>query len=202
SKGVVAHLVEKWQTAVIFNKLSGSPTTFTPGSCSFTSSTASTSTACTYNGIGTNPIQLGPLPGGSVHFSGNSVLYFDGLTQVPDPSIKNMPASLQPLANLYALAGPDGKIILQNPVAGSLGGLSPTSYRGLGSFTFNMQLSKAITISQERGITLRVRADATNLLNKPIWGSPSLNIDSITGFGLITSATGNRSIQLGARVDF
>jgi len=48
---------------------------------------------------------------------------------------------------------------------------------------------------------LRLRADALNILNRPIWGTPNLNIDS-TSFGQITSATGNRNIVLGARVEF
>jgi hypothetical protein len=113
-----------------------------------------------------------------------------------------MPANLQSLASIFALAGPDGKIILQNPAIGTLGGLSPTAYRGLGSFTFNMQASKAITISKDRNMTLRIRVDATNVLNKPIWGTPSLNIDSTTSFGLVTSASGTRSMQLGARLEF
>jgi hypothetical protein len=39
------------------------------------------------------------------------------------------------------------------------------------------------------------------LLNKPIWGTPNLNIDS-TSFGQITSASGNRNVNLTLRVTF
>jgi hypothetical protein len=60
---------------------------------------------------------------------------------------------------------------------------------------------KAITLNQEHNVTLRVRADAINLLNTPIWNTPNLNIDS-TSFGQITGASGNRTVVLGARVEF
>jgi hypothetical protein len=189
SHGILGHLVEKWQTAVIFNKQSGTPNTF------------GNSAGDTFNGQSTTDIPLGALPSGSVHMVGNNVEYFSGLTQVQDPSVKLLPSNLQSLSTLYAIQGANGQLLLQNPVPGSLGPLSPTSYRGLGTFTLNLQLSKAVTLSQERNVTLRLRADALNLLNTPIWGNPSLNIDS-TSFGQITSAGGNRNVVLGARVEF
>jgi hypothetical protein len=189
SHGIVNRLVEKWQTAVIFNKQSGTPTTF------------GTSAGGTFNNVNTTDIALGPLPSGSVQKVGNNVVYFSGLTQVQDPSVRLLPSNLQSLSTLYAIQGANGQTILENPVPGQLGPLSPTSYRGLGSFTFNVQLSKAVTLSQEHNVTLRLRADALNILNRPIWGTPNLNIDS-TSFGQITSATGNRNIVLGARVEF
>jgi hypothetical protein len=189
SRGVLGRLVEKWQTAVIFNKQSGTPTTF------------STSAGGTFNTTSTTDIALGALPSGSVHASGNNIVYFSGLTQVQDPTVKNLPSNLQSLSTLYAIQGANGQLLLQNPTPGSLSPLSPTAYRGLGTFTLNLQLSKAVTLNAERNITLRLRADALNLLNRPIWNNPSLNIDS-TSFGQITSATGNRNIVLGARVEF
>jgi len=189
SHGVVSRLVEKWQTAVIFNKQSGTPTTF------------GNSAGDTFNGSSATDMQFGPLPSGSVQKVGNNVVYFSGLTQVPDPSLRNLPANLQNLSTLYAIRGANGQTLLANPVPGLLGSLSQSAWRGLGSFTLNMQLSKAVTISSEHNITLRVRADAISLLNRPIWGAPNLNIDS-TSFGQITSATGNRSVVLGARLEF
>ncbi|HTX39911.1 MAG TPA: carboxypeptidase-like regulatory domain-containing protein [Bryobacteraceae bacterium] len=189
SHGVVSHLVEKWQTAVIFNKQSGTPTSF------------SNSAGDTFNGNASTDMQWGPLPSGSVQKVGNNVVYFNGLTQIPDPSIKNIPSSLQSLSTLYAIQGANGQLLMSNPVPGLLGSMNQAAYRGLGSFTLNMQLSKAVTINRERNITLRVRADAINLLNRPIWGTPNLNIDS-TSFGQITTATGNRSVVLGARLEF
>ena len=189
SHGVVGHIVEKWQTALLFYKLSGGPTQF------------NNSSGNTFNNLAPTSVQLGALPSGSVYKSGNNMAYFTGLTQVKDPSILNMPANLQSQSALFAIQDSSGKIILQNPAPGSLGTLSPTSWRGLGSFTLNLQASKFVTLNRERNITMNFRADAINLLNHPIWGTPNLNIDS-TSFGLITSATGTRSVNLTARITF
>ena len=48
---------------------------------------------------------------------------------------------------------------------------------------------------------LQVRADFFSIFNKMNWGNPSSSI-SASDFGRITSATGNRSMQLGARLSF
>jgi hypothetical protein len=64
-----------------------------------------------------------------------------------------------------------------------------------------MQLSKSVLLSKERNITLKLRADATNLLNSPIWNTPNLTINS-TGFNQITSAGGNRAVAIGMRIEF
>jgi hypothetical protein len=141
------------------------------------------------------------MPSGSVHIVGNNVAYFNNVTQVADPSIKNMPASLQSQSPLFAIQNAGGQVILQNPALGTLGGLSPTAYRGLGTFTLNMQVSKSILLSKEHNFTLKLRADAINLLNHEIWSTPSLNIDS-TSFGLITAATGARVMNVSVRLEF
>jgi len=188
--GVLARVVERWQTAVIFNKFSGSPTTFTD-SAGGTFNNTTTATA----------VLNGPIPSGSVHIVGNNVAYFNNLTQVTDPSAKNLPSALQSQSALFAVQNASGQTILQNPALGTLGGLSPTAYRGLGTFTLNAQASKSILISKEHNFTLKLRADAINLLNHEIWSTPSLNIDS-TSFGLITAATGARVVNVSVRLEF
>jgi len=193
--GVVGHVVERWTTSVIFYKTSGTPTAFTNY---FNSSGV---TGGTFNYSAPTSTAVGSLPSGNVYKSGNNVLYFNGLTQVADPSIQNMPANLQSLSPLYALQNSSGQMVLENPAPGSLGSLNPTNFRGLGSFTLNLQLSKPVVLNRERNIVMTFRADAINLLNKPIWGTPNLNIDS-TSFGQITSANGNRSVNLTLRVNF
>jgi Carboxypeptidase regulatory-like domain/TonB dependent receptor len=196
SHGAVAHMVEKWQTSVIFYKLSGTPT-------GFSNSFSSPQTFGTYNTVTPTPVNVGALPTGSVYKSGNNVLYFQGLTQVPDPSVKNMPSNLQSLSPLLAVQNASGQVVLQNPVAGQLGSLSPTNFRGLGTFTLNLTASKPVVLSRERNIVMTFRADAINLLNKPVWSTPNLNIDS-TSFGQITSTVSNtnRQINLTLRVTF
>ena len=189
SHGVVARAVEQWTTSVIYYKTSGTPTGF------------STSDGGTFNTGTPTPLALGSLPTGSVYKSGNNVLYFTGLTQVPDPTIKLLPSNLQSLSALYAIQNASGQVVLQNPAPGQLGTLSPTNFRGLGSFTLNLQISKPVVLNREHNIVMTFRGDAINLLNKPIWGTPNLNIDS-TSFGQITSASGNRNVVLGVRLEF
>jgi hypothetical protein len=70
---------------------------------------------------------------------------------------------------------------------------------GPSALGLDMALSKKVSLGKTRSFTLR--ADAINVLNRPIWGNPNLNINSTT-FGRITTATGNRTITFNARVDF
>ena len=101
---------------------------------------------------------------------------------------------------------PNGQIAVENPLLGTNGGADPTMFHGLGSYSFNVDLSKAIVLNAERNIRMTLRADALNVLNSPIWSSPStanMSINS-TSFGQITSTvTGsNRNVVVGARLDF
>jgi hypothetical protein len=187
--GVLARIVEKWQSAVIFTKQSGAPTNFT-------------GTGATFNGNTGTVVINGAVPTGSVHMVGNNVLYFpSGYTQVPDPSVQNLPSNLQSLSTLLALQGPNGQIAVQNPLLGTIGGTDPTMFHGMGTYTLNVQLSKSIMLNTEHNIRMTLRADALNILNSPIWNTPSLSINS-TSFGQITGASGNRNVVLGARIDF
>lgn len=186
--GVLAHIVEKWQSSVIFNKLSGAPTNFT-------------GTGATFNGLTGTSVINGAIPKGSVQIVGNNVTFFNGYSQVPDPSVKNLPANLQSLSTLLSLQNPSGQIAVQNPLVGTIGGTNQTMFHGLGSYTFNIQLSKSIVLSTEHNIRMTLRADALNVLNKPIWSNPSFSVNS-TSFGLITGAGGNRNVVVGGRLDF
>jgi hypothetical protein len=189
SHGLLAHVVEKWTSSVIFSKTSGSPSAF------------SNSGGGTFNNATPTSVALGPLPSGSPYINGNNVAYFTGLKQVTDPSVALMPANLQSQSSLLAIAGSNGNVLIDHPLPGQLGSLSPFNFRGLGSYTFNLQVSKPVVLNRERNIQMIFRADAINVLNKPIWSTPTVNIDS-TSFGLITSATGNRTVNLTLRVTF
>jgi hypothetical protein len=46
-------------------------------------------------------------------------------------------------------------------------------FHGLGSYSLNVDSSKSIVLNRERNIRVTVRADAVNILNSPIWSSPS-----------------------------
>jgi hypothetical protein len=62
-----------------------------------------------------------------------------------------------------------------------------------------MALMKRIKMKESSSFT--IRADAINVLNKPQWGDPNLNINSAS-FGRITTATGARTVTINARIDF
>ena len=51
------------------------------------------------------------------------------------------------------------------------------------------------------GRRFQIRAEFLNLLNRNTFGSPNVNVNS-TLFGQVTSTSGNRTVQLAARLDF
>jgi hypothetical protein len=63
----------------------------------------------------------------------------------------------------------------------------------------NMTFAKNIAMGGAR--KLQVRADFFSLLNKKNWGNPVTAINA-SDFGRLTSAVGNRTMQLGARLSF
>src|SRR5687767_10849084 len=65
------------------------------------------------------------------------------------------------------------------------------------NMTENMSLAK--TISMPNQIRLDVRIEAFNLLNRTIWGEPEQNFNN-NNFGLITSASAPRQMQLGLKL--
>jgi hypothetical protein len=62
----------------------------------------------------------------------------------------------------------------------------------------NMTIAKNFRMRER---TLQVRADVFSALNRKIWGNPITAINN-SQFGRLTSAGGNRSMQLGARFTF
>jgi hypothetical protein len=94
-----------------------------------------------------------------------------------------------------------GNIILQNPDAGRAGnlGLGLSGVEGPGRLGLDMALQKRTRLTEKT--TFSIRADAVNVLNRPMWDIPNTDINSAT-FGRITTATGARTIVINARVDF
>ena len=83
--------------------------------------------------------------------------------------------------------------------------ISPTSpyfswLRGPRRTSLNVSLVKSVTIAEQ--IKFQVRADASNLLNSPIWDNPGTNMSSPTTFGVISSTSSARKILIGARISF
>jgi hypothetical protein len=83
--------------------------------------------------------------------------------------------------------------------------VSPTSpsldwLRGTRKTTLNMSLVKDVKIREQ--LQFQVRADASNLLNSPIWDNPGTDMSSPTTFGVINTTGPARKILIGARLTF
>jgi Carboxypeptidase regulatory-like domain/TonB dependent receptor len=174
--GFVDRLIGGWQIGTIFNKFSGQPLTFTAQN--------------TINAFGTSgatgftPNIAGPIPGGEVQRVGNGVIYFNNLTQIPDPGIANLFSTLRPFSTLRAIAA-NGTPILVNPGPGQLGTLGQNTFTGPGTFRFDVNLIKRIRITER--VILQLGATAQNLTNTEQFGNPNLNINDLN-FGRITSS--------------
>jgi hypothetical protein len=185
------HIVGDWQVAGIFRWTSGAPLGFTTGGANIWSSTSNT------------PHILVPLPKGklTIRKDGRLPSYFDTLTQATDPGRAGV-TSTNTLVNAYdrrAIFDDKGAAILVNPAPGQVGSLAVRSIEGPSRFQFDMNLHKRIRIDERREFELR--ADVVNVLNRPVFGNPNLNINS-ANFGLIDSADPGRRFTLGARLNF
>ena len=83
--------------------------------------------------------------------------------------------------------------------------VSPTSpsldwLRGTRKTTLNMSLLQDVKIRER--LQFQVRADASNLLNSPIWDNPGTDMSSPTTFGVITTTGPARKILIGAQLTF
>jgi hypothetical protein len=71
--------------------------------------------------------------------------------------------------------------------------------RSPANWDLHTAIAKNFAVGGDR--RLQVRVDLFSALNKMNWGNPQASINS-TEFGRITSAGGNRSMQVGARLTF
>jgi len=95
--------------------------------------------------------------------------------------------------------GSQGQLILQNPLPGHQGNFS--SYiEGLGSFSFDMGMTKSIQLTE--GKSLNIRMNANNILNHPSPTSPGFTVGGFGTFGVTGMKTGNRSFQGNVTIRF
>ncbi|MGI8741877.1 MAG: carboxypeptidase regulatory-like domain-containing protein [Bryobacteraceae bacterium] len=161
-----------------------------------------------YNNFGGGtPLSLVPLSKnlGSLIKTGNGVVYFSGLKQVPDPLISTITTvnGIQGRVTLKAIADSSGNLILENPPAGVFGTLAPNFLRGPGFFNVDVDLLKRIRIVEGKELVLRM--DVISATNSPIFSNPNTNIND-PNFGRITSVNGtqggNRIVVIGLRFNF
>ena len=157
----------------------------------------------TISTVNAKPNVAGEIPRdmGKITKVSNGVVYFDGYTQIADPSFT--PTTLNSMNVAYnnkAIVAPNGQIILVNPQPGELGTLGYTTLRGPGIIRFDMTMVKRFKIHETREFEFRV--DAINVLNHPNFGNPNTGINGNNTFGRITTATGARSFIINTRVNF
>jgi hypothetical protein len=212
SHGVLARVIEGWQTSWIVNLQSGAPLTI--------------GGQANLYGLGT-PDQVRPFnfngARGVTWPSGSNVgNYFGGIFQkVKDPQCLAIEASLQSGCTLQAVADKSGNIILQNAQPGTRGNVGLQTIEAAGVWNADMALTKSFKIREN--IRGTVRMDARNVFNHPTPGAPpagfaappndggaQLNLNDANPFGNMPLkgasagywAPSQRNFQLKLRVDF
>ncbi len=193
SRGFVARLVEGWQVAAFLAISSGPALGLSSGLNSFNTSGAADNP----------PVAVAPFAksAGGVQRTGNGVVYFGDLRQVPDPSIAGLTTAqgIRDRSPLLAIADASGRLRLVNPTPGEMGNLAPRFIEGPGLFHLDLSLAKRVVITER--MNLELRADAIGFTNSPNFGPPVADINN-TNFGRINGATGERIVVVGIRFSF
>jgi len=186
-------VIEGWQVSSITSWTSGAPLSFTYG--------FGQNIGTLYNSASNTFDQVGKIPKGNVVKGNGFVTYFNGLTTQAAPLPNSVDASLKAFYSNQVLVDGSGNTLVQVPTPGNVGNMAYNSstIRGPGNLNFNAALTKSVKFAE--GKTFTLRADAVNVLNKPQWGNPSVNVNGTT-FGRITTSSGNRIVTLNARIDF
>jgi hypothetical protein len=198
--GWLDRVVGGWQISGIFNWSTGQPLGFLAGNGT-NSATVFRQTLGAQSSINTADL-VGALPEGfgKVRVRNGFVEYFENLKTAAAP-LPNFGGNTT-LAGRFTnqvVVDQNNNVVLQNPEPGTTGNTSQRWYEGPAQWRADAALTKKIAISEGKSFT--IRADAVNILNKPIWGNPNTDVNSNL-FGRITTATGSRTITISGRVDF
>jgi hypothetical protein len=201
--GWIQRFVEGWQLSGILSWKSGAPLTLTSNIYTTAYSPQDPGKGGLAGAALPTVDILAPLSKnfGEVQVGDGFVQYFPGLTTVAAPSTAfgSDPDNIRVRNTNQIVVDASGKTIFQNPASGMVGNAGLAYLSGPGTFGLDMALMKRVQIRE--GTSFTIRADAVNVLNKPQWGAPTMNINSAS-FGRITTATGARQITLNARIDF
>jgi hypothetical protein len=201
--GWLQRVVGGWQLSGILSWDSGRPMTLTSSVYTLAFSPQDPGKGG-LNGAALPTVDLvAPLPKsfGQVSVGDGFVQYFTGLSTTPAPNsaFGSDADNLRLRHTNQIVVDSSGTTIFQNPAPGTVGTAGLAYLSGPAQFGLDMALMKRIPFGESKSFT--IRADAVNILNKPQWGNPNLNINSAS-FGRITSATGARTVTLNARIDF
>lgn len=197
SNGWLARLVERWETSVIFNLATGSPTSITAANMLYANGVADV--------VGPFSLRSGNVRWGDPGGSGLVGNYFGSgaFTKVADPQCAGVTTmqTLNTACTLDAVADASGRIVLQNPLPGNRGTLGRQTIENPGSWDFDANIRKTFRLTESK--TLQVRLDATNILNHPMPNNPTLNINAADVLGYISGKTGaHREFQAQLRLGF
>jgi hypothetical protein len=208
SHGVLARVVEGWQSSFIMNLSTGQPVNI---SSSYLNSVSGIATASPTGLYGTNsaPDIVGPFPrDGKVTWNGNFGSYFgSSFGRASDPQCAAVAAELKSLCTLQAVTNVQtGQVVLQNPKPGSRGSLGLASMGLPGLWSFDASLGKSIHIAESK--TLQIRMYWTDVLNHPNVGNcsatvaplctPVFNMNGTTPFGSIQEKGAQRRFFKGS----
>ena len=139
--------------------------------------------------------------GGSGQLVGN---YFGNgvFGKTEDPQCGGLAVDLRTYCTLQAVTdAKTGRILLQNPRPGTRGTVGRQTIALPGVWSFDGNLSKTFRITESK--SAQVRVDATNVLNHPTPGTPSLSINSQNPFGYISAkGTQHREFKATLRLSF
>jgi hypothetical protein len=191
--GWIHRVAEGWDVSGIFNWISGAPLSFVSTRRTL-GVAANTNTA---DLVGSLPDSLG-----NVRVGDGFVEYFESLRtqRGPVPAFGGDATLPGRFTNQVVIDGA-GNILLQNPGPGSPGNTAVNfpGLEGPARLSLDMAVSKRVKIAENK--TFSIRADAINILNTPQWGDPNTDINS-ANFGRVTTALGERTITVYARIDF
>jgi hypothetical protein len=182
SSGVLARLIEGWQTSFIVNLSTGQPMSI---SSSYLNGITASPTGRYGNSV---PDVVGAFSSkgfGNVEWNGDFGTFFgNDFARARDPQCGSVAPELASYCTLQAItdAG-SGQILLQNPKPGTKGTLGRQTMELPGSWTFDAAMAKTVRISESKN--LQIRMDATNVFNHPIPSNPILNINGNNPFGAI-----------------
>ena len=71
-----------------------------------------------------------------------------------------------------------------------------------GPSLFNLDFSVFNNFKLREKLNAQFRMEAFNGFNHPTWGNPGLTVNSPATFGVITAASGNRTIQMALKLNY
>jgi hypothetical protein len=183
TSGLLARLVEHWQTGFIFNVSSGNPRTVTAGHMFYATGNQNLDAGQNRADL-VAPELFSPNTKGHLQWNppGNNGFWYgkDKWLTVADPQcapggvtdhVDSMGFNLlnSGFCSLQAVTaetstGSAGKIVFQNPYPGHRGNM-PFGLNAPGQYAFNANVSKRFRLNETKSLQLRV--DALNVLNHP-----------------------------------